>query len=1253
TVSQALVDAVEMGATTVTAASLKANPAQTTASEVVPGDDTETPVVTGSLTVALSANTPSGSSPLITTQSLGELAKFTFKASSDTDLKVTKVKLKRLGVSADATLSSIYLYDGVNRLTDSATVSSGYITWNTPSGIFTVPAGTTKVITVYSNILTGTAGQTVGVGIEAVADITSSNGTVGGSFPINGNTMSIASAVLATADFAVPTPTSDGAPSPQDDFKLWESVVTIGTRAVNLEYLTLRQVGSINSADLSEFELYLDGILISSTASLNSEGYVTFDLTGAPVKMESGSRTLKVLVNIVGGSTRTTSLSVRQATDVKLVDSQYNVPVLATYVAATFSNVASVAQTIAAGSLNITKMADSPSGSIVNGGSQQTLAKYELKASGESIKVENLRINYAASDSEIKELRNGALFYNGVQVGSTADIQEDSYDTTYTEFSLGSSVIVVPGTPGILEIKADIYDGEGTTNHVGAGDTIQVSIAIGSSNLQKMTSLTFFSNAVEAANTLTVATGSMTLSKDQAYGNQTVVVPQNAYKLAQYSYTIDSTEAVTLNTIQVNLAGTVTPATDLTDLYVVYGDKETAIKGVVAASNSWSVSKELAAKENITVTVYADLGSVISNGETVITSVLLTGTTKSGTVVYTNSNSVLAGQTITAATAGTLAVSLDNTNPLAAQIAAGSVQADGALKVKMTATNEDLYAKTVTFRVNTSANDSAIISVALFAKEGSGEYAEVGTAKTLNIDGDNPGYVTWELSGADRVKIAKNSSSYLLAKPTYVSSGQAAVSGLTPKLMLTDLEAEGSSNLTASGTSTGTLINSAGIMLHANSTAVGGRSFVDSTETQTAAIVGATSTTLPTADGVVFLPGDIIFVDNDGGSDWDPATEELMVVLADGGVNLTVDRGAFGTTPTALDAGADKIYRLNTATMTTNAGIVGNAMTVLDTKLSIAKATDSPSGATTGGSDKVIFKFVASASNNAIDAGENKATLTTVDLTVTKSGSTVNDVVIYPSEYDNNATYQTACSALSTTKWRCTMSTVGASNEIVENTFRTYIVRGDVGYSAAGSVEVKIANLGSSSVSTNDVTWSDGTTPQTWVNQSASSIDGGAQTTGASSGTADTTAPTISSFVLANVSTADAVSSTDTITITFSEVIDPTSIAATLVPGGSVSGVLASATGGLTCAGAATTTAVMTLTGITTFDLGTAIADEVSFTTNLALDATGKILTVTLATGTGRVITGQANVAGTTIATVTDANGTAMGTVALTATGSL
>ncbi|MFA5318535.1 MAG: hypothetical protein WC323_03635 [Patescibacteria group bacterium] len=619
------------------------------------------------LSVALSSNTAAAGT-IVTGQAIANLASFNLTAASDGDVKITSLKVKRIGVSADATLTSVYLYNGTERLTDSASVSSSFITWNNSAGIITIPAGTTKTVTVKSNIAASTSGQLVGISINAASDIITNGAAITGSFPASGNLMSIADATLAGVSFDNSgTPTANTALDPQDEFVLWTNVVTIGTRAVNMEYITFRQIGSVLSDDLRNFKLLIDGVQKGDTiARLDSNGYVTFDFSSSPLKLETGARTFKVLVDIVGGSSRTTSLSLRQAADASFIDTEYNANVLVQADDTTFTACTSGTQTISSGNLTITKKTDSVSGNIVNGATGITFATYEFKATGEAVKVESLYLNAVVSDSNIDELRNGKIFANGVQVGSTADIAASDGTAAFrTLYSLGSSLIVNPGTPVTVEVRADVYEGTtaaDTTNSVNAADTIAVQIASSSSNAQRLTSLSYFStpSTDKTGNTLTVKEGGLTLSKYTGYNNHSAVDPQNAYKIAEYRLTADTTESVNITAFNLDFDNStldVEVADDLADVYIVYGNKTSVTKSTVASTtNSWTVSETIAAGSTMTISVYADVLSSIGASAVLKPQLTVSGTSVGSAAsadsseVYGQSTTWTTGEFTTAAT---------------------------------------------------------------------------------------------------------------------------------------------------------------------------------------------------------------------------------------------------------------------------------------------------------------------------------------------------------------------------------------------------------------------------------------------------------------------------------------------------------------------------------------------------------------------------------------------------------------------------
>lgn len=1232
----------------------------------------ETPVaVAGTLSVSLDASTPATGATLVTGgatatvanagQLAGKLAVFSFMNGGSAELKVTSLSLKRLGVSADTTLSSVYLYDGANRVSDGASVSSGKITFNSSTGLFTIAGGATKKIWVGANIPGGTSGQTVGVGIvDAASIVTSPSATISGTFPVNGNLSSIAQASLATVNFGAVTPAASNI-DPQNDYVMWQSTATIGTRAVNFGCATFREVGSGDYKDIQNFRLLVDGAQVGTPVmNVNSDGYVVFSVSPAK-KLETGGRVIKVLADIIGGTNRTFSLSLRDVADSCFSDVDYNANVTPNVGGAAFSARTSGDQTVNAGTLTITKTTDSPSGNVVLTGTNVLLGKYTLAATGEAMKIESLfvrAIRNGGAGAATIVLRNGALYANGVQIGSTTALATVAAGTQY---SLGSSLVVEPGKPVTLEVKADIFNNDSTGTALAAGDTLQASIVGTANNVQRTKTLNYGTfpgvGADLNANVLTIASGSLTLTKDQAYGNQNVVVPKQQVLLGQWSLTnAGSVEDVNLNTLQVDLTfADEFAAADLTNVYVKYGTKTGSTKATISATagaNTWSINETLAKGSSMMVQVYGDLaaGAVVTEtaADTVIPSLLVGGTTAlSSTAVNTNSNAVLAGQTTTARTAGVLTVSVDSSSPVAAQSISGTTS-DGALKLKLSGTREDLFVKDLTFRADTIGHEVAISAMSLWQSSAvNGPWTQVGEAKSYELaTGNTPGKSRWTLSGDGRVKVAKDATVYLLVKPTYVNSQQTpTTANWMPYIFLSDLQAEGSTGvLAANGTDT-TLVNSTGIVIQANTSA----SYVNSTETKGTLEVTASSSTLPTANGITFSPGDVIFVDANADASWDMATEELMVVLYDGGANLTVQRGAFGTTGVAYDNAGDNIYRLsNTVALQTYGGIVGSVQTVTPNKLTLGISS---TGYVHGTAQKVA-SLVATAGTNASDPGQNNITLTYVDLTVSKSTASINNVILYPSQFDLNSSYDTTCIALSQTKWRCTLDTTGSANVVTEGSANTYYVYADVGYSnTGGSIEFSIANLGTGAGA--DVSWSaangDATTVAlTWVNQGVTQIKAGAQSTTAAVTDSDTTIPVLSTVTVANVAAAGSIAPTDTVTLTFSERIDPTSINASLVPStatSTVTGVAAASTGGVTVVGA---TGIVTVTNIVAFDSGDSIAANQNFTTDLALNTAGTILTVTLNSGTARVVTGGAAISATsTASTVKDVNNNALGAAAV------
>lgn len=740
------------------------------------------PVVTGPVSVALASDTPASGS-FIAPASGVVFAKYTFTGTGT----VNALKFMRTGISSSTTLSNVYLYDGDIRLTDASTVSSdNSVTFSSLSGLFTV-AGT-KTISIVAD--TSSADYSLGFTLTSVT-----SGTTVTPVSVKGNEMFGASATLATV--AMTAATGSGDTDAGNDLVVWQGTGTVSTRDVILKRLALRNVGSISTGDIKNFRLYVDGVMAgTAVASLDSNGYVTFTPS---VALKTTAHTLKVLADVVGGSSRTVQMSLRGAYDLITTDTQYNSNGVTTgsfpFGPASFS--------VNTGNLTVVKTTDSPSTNVTVGASDQLLGKYTFTAFGEPVKVETLRVGMLGTTSGTitnATLRNVRILVNGSQVGSSTSVPFAASFAADSGTSFTTNFVVTPGTPATVEVRGDLVDNE-DNDDISAGTLTAVQATIvaysASNNAYRQVSLGGFTvpSSNKNANSLTVASGSISVAKTSNYANQTVAVPQTAYKIGSYQLAGNSTEPVNLNTIYVGFTAgsTVTEATDLSDLYVVYGGTTSSVKGTVSSTvlngNSWSINKTLAVNETITVDVYASLASSVSTND-IITTLAVAGTTaNSGLAVYADGtansslDAGLTGQTITGGT-GSITATVAASTPVAQLVDDTGTITSATFKLSALT---DSY--TVTDMTFTLGDASAVSEVTLKDHD---TQTVIGAAKAGATT------VTWSgLTYAVAAGSPKYVDVVLTLSPVGVGAGTTDASLLTT---LTSFTAKNSGGTSAAGT---------------------------------------------------------------------------------------------------------------------------------------------------------------------------------------------------------------------------------------------------------------------------------------------------------------------------------------------------------------------------------------------------------------------------------------------------------------------
>ncbi|MEK9130411.1 MAG: hypothetical protein AAB526_03400 [Patescibacteria group bacterium] len=593
-------------------------------------EETKKEEVKSGLTVALAATTPVSVS-IINSQATAGLLDVTFTGTGT----VNSVTLKRSGNSGQNTLTNVYLYDGVTRLTDGYSFNNnGEIVMNN----LNLAVSGSKTVSVKADV---SSTATANASSIAIALTSFSSGTTVNTVNVVGNTMTIAVGDLATASFAPNTVAATSVNAGVSAYTFWSAPIQVNTRALTLKSVAFRMIGSAPSDALSNIKLTIDSVdttKVGVVTNIQGTTYVVFDLTGAAQTLSTGSHTLDVRAKIDKGSSRTVQLSLQQAADLMITDPQAGVNVAVSGIMP--NNAGTI--TINAGSLSAS--IDSTFNAMtttVGGASNVAIAKYKVHAYGENVKISSIQVLpvLTGTTPAAAGLDNVTLYYNGSQI-----TQQDWTSGALT-FSLGSQVIVDAGTDGIIEIRSDIKT-NAAVNYT-AGD-VSVNLVVGTSNAQGESSFTLINTPAVAGNALTVQIGNLATSKNTSYANQNVNANTVGVKIGSFRMqNQSSSESVRITNLRVDLSGTAA-LTNFTNLKI----SEVADPIQPQIANNFSVDFTLAPAANKTIDVFADTGVAITGNIVSALTVSSRGVT-SGVIA---TSAVITGQTATLAvgTIGTI-----------------------------------------------------------------------------------------------------------------------------------------------------------------------------------------------------------------------------------------------------------------------------------------------------------------------------------------------------------------------------------------------------------------------------------------------------------------------------------------------------------------------------------------------------------------------------------------------------------------------
>lgn len=663
------------------------------------------------LAVSLASNNPAGGS-LISGSGRTPVLAFNLTAGNSGAVTVSSLSFQQVGVLSESAVSGAYLIQNGQVVAQYSSLNNDILTF---SGLqLSIPAGQTETYQLAVNITGVTAGNTTSFTLPSASDVTafdSNNNAVTptGSFPLNGSIFTVTTVSNPSLASVVMSNSSIGnsvtAGTQGNIVGAW--TFQVSNDPVWLQNINFHVIGSANDANIQNVKLLVNGTQVGATlSSVPANGMADFNTTSTSVELNTGANNIQVVADIMGSPSDNFQFEILNNYDVLAVDSQYNVPV-------TVSGSADGTQVvIQTGTITLDQDANTPTGNIAEGTSNTVLAKYDLYAAGEPVKVQWLDFNIdlngmtsstvAGYNTISSQIQNVQLVDDaGNQVGTTINTPPSSQtctpatpvtgdpgvqpaganSATFTQANevysdcFGSSgapinYIVPANTTRVLSLEANI---ENTADF----SSITANLVADSDNLQGMTSSQSGSTSGVNGVALSLVSSSLTATTNNAIGTQNVSAGTTDLEIGSYALGASSAGGVNVNTVAIKLEpnGGTNAFQNLKIL--VNGTQFGTTQGTVSSTGTYDFSGapfNVPAGQTVDLNVYADTLSSASGTYSPATE--LTGFTGTGQTSYTavslTPNTPVIGQTVSFNGQPAITIAADSTNPPAGQIVQNS-----------------------------------------------------------------------------------------------------------------------------------------------------------------------------------------------------------------------------------------------------------------------------------------------------------------------------------------------------------------------------------------------------------------------------------------------------------------------------------------------------------------------------------------------------------------------------------------------------
>lgn len=780
TVSEATFSAVSMDSTTVTPATVSANPGQRSGST-----GTVTPATGGALSVSLSADTPvQPAGGLADGTANNKMLKVSLRASSK-DVKVTGLTITRTGLFSNTNVSGVSVWNSAGYRKGNVMTSfnsNNQVTVGFGSDPIIVAAGSTEVVTVSFSLSGSADSGSVGASISDKAHILTDASSVEGSFPVAGNLMSVVNGANSLSAFTVAATAVGGNDDATDaanvsvgdtkEVAKFRFSETSGINDLAVKGLIFFLEGNSRDKDFTNFEVLGQDNTVLGKTEYAGNRYVTVMFTNTYIVPKSQNRILTVRAKVSDGSGNYLRVKIQNDSDVMVEDNVLHYQILPSSFTATAASDGYFK--VREGSLTLSKSQASKSGNVSAGATDVELASFDVTAVGEDIEIQKIGVGITTSGPTMALTGNLRLVAdNGDTLAQfAASSASDALYAGGSQRNLSQYWTIPSGQTKKLYVRGDINTNATSTGYL---------VSIGNFYGRRVSSQTYMeeqptsSNVGTSANTVTVQASNLTVSKDTSVGNSTISSGSTGVVLAQFVVQAGSAKGIRLTSLTVSSTGDAFVSNgSLKNLKVMMGDTAASLTQVGTTVSSPSTSSNSFTIDNTAV------GTVAANGLKLVRIVGdVSASVSSGSYVWgissynyidVTTNNVqtgdpVLGQTMTVGAANVI-ISAVNDTSTASKVRTASSAPVQLGKWKIEAQNEDVVLNKITFYVSrpdgsTKTDASEFGTLSLYDAD----------AMSVSLD-DSPyasGNVRFEKSGMITVKA--NQTKYLVLMGQVNGSG--------------------------------------------------------------------------------------------------------------------------------------------------------------------------------------------------------------------------------------------------------------------------------------------------------------------------------------------------------------------------------------------------------------------------------------------------------------------------------------------------